>query len=153
VTGQISSTPTTQRTRKSTESRYSADDVRAAIEISPSRAENKNSITIQVRATGAFFRFQPIRDPQQPRIWCVSVRQCSSGGVLDENGLGWIDRPGTAQANLAEMIEVIRTDVGAWLAEPARHDLCRWVLTTEPLATAAQLAGLSDASTTSRRAE
>jgi hypothetical protein len=57
--------------------------------------------------------------------------------------LGWIDRPGMTQAQLAETIESIRTDIGSWLAEPARRDLCQWLLTAKPLATAAQLANLS----------
>jgi hypothetical protein len=145
VTGQTSATQTAEQAQPvSTDGHIVAANVRSAIEISSSRTDSKNSITVQVRATNAYFRIQPVRDPQQPRIWCVSVRQCSAGGVVDEKGLGWIDRPGTAQAKLAEEIDVIREDVGSWLAHSTRRDLCRWLLTTPPLPTAAELAGRTE---------
>lgn len=148
MTGQMTSNQPAQRARGGIEPRYSAANLNAAIEISPSRTESKHTITFQVRQTGAYFRIQPVRDPQQPRFWCAVVRQCSSGGILDESMLGWIDRPGMLQAALAESIEAIRTDLGGWLADPARRDLCDWLLTAEPMATAAQLAGIPDVSTT-----
>jgi hypothetical protein len=150
VTGQITSNRPGQRARGSVEPRHSAATLNAALEISPSRAESKHSITFQVRETGSFFRIQPVRDPNQPRFWCASVRQCSSGGILDEAMIGWIDRPGMTQAQLSELIEVIRADLGNWLAEPARRDLCDWLLTAKPLATAAQLAGVRDVAPRSR---
>lgn len=147
MTGQTSPAKIAQEDQPvATDGHLAAADVHSAIGICPLKSENRNSITIHVRASNAYFRVQPVRDPQQPRMWCVSVRQCSAGGVVDENGLGWIDRPGTVQAKLAEVIDVIREDVGSWMTHSTRRDLCRWLLTTPPLATPAQLAGLANTS-------
>jgi hypothetical protein len=123
-----------------------AVEVRDALTVIPSRSETKYGITVQMRGTGAHFRIQPVRDPRQPRFWCVSVRQCSADGALDNAGLAWIDRPSTTRAELAATIDAIRDDVGGWLANPARNALCRWLLTADPLPTAAQFAGVAQPS-------
>lgn len=145
VTGQIASGQATLSTPSpaAIDRHDAADDVRDAIEVMATRAESRTAITIRVRQTQAHFRITPERDPQQPRLWCVSVRQCASGGTLTTSGLVWIDRPGMSRTELAETIDTIRGDIGGWLTAPARRDLCRWLLTAEPLPTPAIAAGLS----------
>ncbi len=120
-----------------------ADALSEALELLPTRAESKFGISLKIRESGTQFRFAPARDPNQPRLWCVSVRRCSPGGMLDTAGPVWIDRPGQTRTDIAEMIETIRADIGNWLATPVRRDLCRWLLTATPAPTAAIAAGLS----------
>lgn len=120
-----------------------ADALSDAVELLPSKAESKFGISLKVRESGAQFRFTPARDPHQPRFWCVSVRRCSPGGMLDTSGPVWIDRPGHSRTDVAEIIEAIRIDIGNWLATPLRRDLCHWLLTADPAPTAAIAAGLS----------
>lgn len=119
-----------------------ASDVRDAIEVLPSKAESRNSITIRVLDTNAHFRIAQVRDPQQPRLWCVAVRQCSAGGVLDASGFGWVDRPGTSRTELAATIDSIRDDISGWLCADGRNELRQWLLTVAPVPTPAEAIGL-----------
>lgn len=121
-----------------------AEALSEALEVLPTRAESKFGINLKVRDSGAQFRLTPTRDPHQPRFWCVSVRRCSPGGMLDTTGPIWIDRPGRSRTEVAEAIETIRIDIGSWLATPPRRDLCRWLLTATPAPTAAVAAGLPE---------
>lgn len=130
-----------------TSSQAAARDIHDAIEVLPSKADGKHTITLQIRHTGAFFRIQPVRDPQQPRLWCVAVRLCSSGGMLEASKLGWVDRPGASRTEIADTIDAIRDDIAGWLATPTRHELCRWLLTAAPVPTPAEAAGLPQPST------
>lgn len=120
-----------------------ADALSEALELLSSKAESKFGINLKVRESGTQFRLAPARDPNQPRLWCVSVRRCSPGGMLDTAGPVWIDRPGRSRTDIAELIETIRVDIGNWLATPVRRDLCHWILTATPAPTAAIAAGLS----------
>jgi hypothetical protein len=150
MTGQAThERPTATRTSaKLTSEQFTAGALAAAIEVLPPKAEGKLTINLKVAATGTLFRISPARDPRAPRLWCVAVRQCSSGGILDPTGPAWIDRPGTSWAELADVIETIRADIGLWLGKPVRRDLCRWLLTEPPAATAAVAAGIPGRSTT-----
>ena len=121
-----------------------------ALELLPSRAESKFGINLKVRASETQFRLAPARDPHQPRLWCVAIRRCSPGGMLDTSGPIWIDRPGRSRTDVAEIIESIRVDIGGWLAAPVRRDLCDWLLTAAPAPSVASAAGLPDRSTSQR---
>jgi len=144
MTGQIAPKPpnSAQPRQRVTARQLTAEALLDALEVLPSRAESKFGINLKVRDSGTQFRFTPARDPNQPRLWCVSVRRCSPGGMLDSAGPVWIDRPGRSRTDVAEIIETIRIDIGAWLATPLRRDLCRWLLTATPAPTAAIAAGL-----------
>ena len=122
---------TTQPSR--THPKWTSTALTEAIEVLPPKTDAKLTINFKVHETGALYRISPARDPRAPRLWCVSVRQCSAGGAPAAAGQTWIDRPGQTWAELAAVIEAIRADLGTWLATPARRDLCRWLLTEPPL--------------------
>jgi hypothetical protein len=121
-----------------------------ALEVLPSKAESKFSISLKVRDSGALFRFLPARDPRQPRLWCITVRRCLVSGILDTSEPVWIDRPGRSQSDIAVAIEAIRVEIGAWLAAPTRRDLCHWLLTATPAPTVAIAMGLPKVPTSQR---
>ena len=145
VTSQtVSQIPNETRPRQRVAARLlTAEALSEALEILPAKAESKFGISVKVRESGAHFRFIPARDPNQPRLWCVSVQRCSPGGMLDRSGPIWIDRPGRERPDIAELIETIRADIGHWLATPLRRDLCHWLLTARPVPTVATGASLS----------
>jgi hypothetical protein len=99
---------------------------------------SKLVIDLKVRATGSCFRVSPERDPRQPRLWCVSVRQCGPGSGPVTDGPVWIDRPGLAWADLVALMQTLCTDLADWLAWPNRAELYRWLLTAAPVPSAAQ---------------
>lgn len=113
-----------------------------SIAVLEDKASGKLTIALLVRETQAKFHIAPIRDPQQPRLWCVGVRQCSDAGMVDPAGPVWIDRPGQSWAELATLIETIRTDVGSWLSTPARRALATWLLSATPAPSVAEAAGI-----------
>ncbi len=127
-----------------------AEALSEAVELLPAKAESKFGMNLKVIESGTQFRFAPARDPHQPRLWCVSVRRCSPGGMLDGSGPVWMDRPSRSRTDVAEIIETIRADIGGWLATPQRRDLCRWMLTADPAPSVATAAGLPERHTPPR---
>lgn len=113
-----------------------------AIEVA-SKAEGRYIIDLTVRATGTHFRIAPARDPRQPRLWCIGVRQRTPGGVEDQTGMTWIERPGRTWAELIAVLEPLRSEVLDWLAKPDRAALCRWMLTAPPLAPISTFPGVA----------
>lgn len=114
------------------EAQIAAEAVSTAIEILPAKGASKLTIDLKVTATGALFRIAPVRDPQEPRFWCVAVRKCVTGGMVDASEPTWVDRPGHPWAELGGMIDAIRDDVCGWLDTTDRRALRVWLLTAAP---------------------
>jgi len=87
---------------------------------------------IKVIATGARFLVIPHRDPQQPRLWCVVVAKCASGGLVDLSEAGYIAQRHLSRDELADALAAIRANLDAWLSEPLRQPLTEWLLTSPP---------------------
>lgn len=133
----ITQTPNTREQRVT--ATPSASALAAAIEV-VGTSDGKYTFDVKVLATGAKFRVAPSRDPRQPRLWCISVRQCSAVAMPDPDSPMWIDRPGVPWADMPEAIDAVRADVASWLVSPTRSDLCRWLLNAAPTPTAAAIA-------------
>jgi hypothetical protein len=73
-------------------------------------------------------RVLPLRDPDQPRFWCVVVVRCTAGGLPDRSQPPWVGRRGLRREELSETMEAIRADPSAWLAQPEQTELREWVL-------------------------
>jgi hypothetical protein len=93
--------------------------------------------TMKTAANGFLHRVLPLRDPDQPRFWCVVVVRCTAGGLPDRSAPAWIGRRGLRRDELSETMGAIRADLSAWLAETTQAQLREWVLTpgAEPTAT------------------
>lgn len=131
-TAQGTTTPRKQQAGSS----FSASTLASEIEVLAT-SDGKYTFDVKVLATGAKFRVSPTRDPQQPRFWCISVRQCSSVAMPDPASPIWMDRPGIPWAEMPDTIEAIRADVASWLTKPDRAALCQWLMTAAPAPTAA----------------
>src|SRR5215207_2841413 len=53
------------------------------VEVVEERNADAYGFTIKVLANGLLHRILPVRDPHQPRFWCVVVFRCSPGGIPD----------------------------------------------------------------------
>jgi hypothetical protein len=84
--------------------------------------------TMKTPANGLLHRVLPLRDPDQPRLWCVVVVRCSPGGLPDRSEGAWIGARGLRRDELAETLGAIRSDLAAWLAADAQARLREWVL-------------------------
>ena len=109
-------------------------DDAVAIEVVEERDPQAYGFTIKTRANGLLHRVLPLRDPRQPRFWCVVVYRCSSGGLADISEQPWIGSRGLLREDLKATMAAIRADPSAWLAEAAHGQLRDWLLT--PVGTA-----------------
>jgi len=104
-------------------------DDASAIEIVPERDAHVYGFTIKTAANPFLHRVTPLRDPSQPRFWCVVVFRCTAGGLPDKDELPWISKRQLRREELAETMQAIRTDPVAWLDEAANAELRAWILT------------------------
>lgn len=92
--------------------------------------------TVRVRANGLLHRIAPMRDPRQPRFWCVVVFRLSAVGFADEAERHWVGPGGLRREELKETLGGIRADPSAWLAAPAHRALRAWMLDPDATPTA-----------------
>ena len=116
-------------------------DDASAIEIVQERDAQVYGFTIKTANNTFLHRVTPLRDPDQPRFWCVVVFRCTAGGLPDKNEPAWICRRQLRREDLAETMKAIRADPVAWLAEEGNTELREWILsptaTLSPLPSAA----------------
>ncbi len=114
------------------DARSTVETPASPIEVLPAKGAGRLAIDLKVTTTGTLFRISPARDPQEPRLWCIAVHKCVTGGMVDTSAPTWIDRPGHPRADLATMIAVIRDDVIGWLTVADRRPLYTWLLSAQP---------------------
>lgn len=112
------------------EQAVAAEDVGLAVDVEIVEERNADAygFTVKVRANGLLHRILPVRDPRQPRFWCVVVFRCSPGGVPDAEERPWIGPGGLRREDLKETMGAIRADPSSWLAEVAHGQLRDWML-------------------------
>ena len=63
------------------------------------------------------YRVAPVRDPSQPRFWCLAAFECSSCGIPVSGSAIWAGWWGSAQMELPAILDTIKADADAWLAD------------------------------------
>ena len=84
--------------------------------------------TMKTVANEILHRVLPLRDPDQPRFWCIVVVRCTAGGLPDRSQPPWVGRRGLRREDLSETMGAIRADLSAWLAQPEQTELRALVL-------------------------
>lgn len=84
--------------------------------------------TMKTAANDCLHRVLPLRDPDQPRFWCVVVVRCTPGGLPDRSQPPWVGQRGLRREELSDTMGAIRADLSAWLAHPEQLELRRMVL-------------------------
>jgi hypothetical protein len=121
------------------------------VEVVEERNADAYGFTVKVLANGLLHRILPVRDPHQPRFWCVVVFRCSPGGVPDASEQPWVGPGGLRREELKDIMSAIRANPSSWLAETAHGQLRDWMLA--PGAAEAPAARRSNAATTQPSAE
>jgi hypothetical protein len=85
--------------------------------------------SFKVLATGALFRCQIMRNPNQPRFWCITIFLCLDGGSPDTEQPRWLSNDRFNREEMPGALEAVRSNLAGWLAEPSRAELRKWVLT------------------------
>ena len=115
------------------------------VEVVEERNADAYGFTVKVLANGLLHRILPVRDPHQPRFWCVVVFRCSPGGVPDASEQPWVGPGGLRREELKDTMSAIRANPSSWLAETAHGQLRDWMLA--PAAAEAPAARRSNAAT------
>lgn len=102
------------------------------VEVVDERNADAYGFTVKVLANGLLHRILPVRDPHQPRFWCVVVFRCSPGGIPDASEQPWVGLGGLRREELKETMSAIRADPSSWLAETAHGQLRDWMLAPGP---------------------
>ncbi len=101
------------------------DDV---VDVVEARGSDGFGFHFKVRANGRVYRFEPARDPRQPRYWCFRVYRCMPGGMVDMTERPWLSAGGMTREELPAAAQAVRTDPNAWLAAEPLRQLRHWVL-------------------------
>jgi hypothetical protein len=107
------------------------DDSRiAAIEM---RGSAGLGVFLRVGDDQRVFRVAPVRDPRQPRFWCLAAFECSSCGIPLTGDAIWAGWWGSASKELPALLDALRgTDV-AWPRDADGEALRQVLLQTRPL--------------------
>ena len=62
------------------------------------------------------YRVAPVRDPNQPRFWCLAAFECSSCGIPVSGSAIWAGWWGSSQIELPGLLNAIKEDTDGWLA-------------------------------------
>jgi hypothetical protein len=102
------------------------------VEVVDERNADAYGFIVKVLANGLLHRIVPVRDPDQPRFWCVVVFRCTPGGIPDATEQPWVGLGGLRREELKETMSAIRADPTSWLAETAHSQLRDWMLAAGP---------------------
>jgi hypothetical protein len=72
-------------------------------------------VFLRVEDEQRLYRLAPVRDPNQPRFWCLAAFECSSCGIPVTGSAIWAGWWGSSQGDLSGLLETIKTDVERWL--------------------------------------
>lgn len=72
---------------------------------------------LRINEDQRLYRVAPVRDPNQPRFWCLAAFECSSCGIPVTGTAIWAGSWGSAHHELSGLLDAIKEDADAWLAE------------------------------------
>ena len=78
------------------------------------------------------YRVAPVRDPNQPRFWCLAAFECSSCGIPVTGSAVWAGWWGSSQGDLSALLETIKSDVAGWLTAEQCAELRALLLQPRP---------------------
>ena len=89
------------------------DDLR--VQVIELRGNGGLGVFLRVGDDQRLYRVAPVRDPNQPRFWCLAAFECSSCGIPVSGSAIWAGWWGSSQIELPKLLDAIKEDAGAWL--------------------------------------
>lgn len=99
------------------------DDLR--IQVVELRGASGLGVFLRVEDEQRVFRVAPVRDPRQPRFWCLAAYECSACGIPITGDAIWAGWWGSSPSELPRLIEKIRANASLWLHEAQCTELRR----------------------------
>jgi hypothetical protein len=95
------------------------------IQVVELRGASGLGVFLRVEDEQRVFRVAPVRDPRQPRFWCLAAYECSACGIPITGDAIWAGWWGSAPSELPRLIEKIRANASLWLHEAQCTELRR----------------------------
>lgn len=102
------------------------------IEIVVPRAPEGLSIVLKPRHGARLYRVVPVRDPDQPRFWCLIVLRCTRAGAVEAEERPWVVATGLVREALPQVLAEIQGDLETWLDSADRAGLREWLMQELP---------------------
>lgn len=71
-------------------------------------------VFLRVGEDQRLFRVAPVRDPRQPRFWCLAAYECSACGIPLTGDAIWAGWWGSAPGELPALLDALRRDGPTW---------------------------------------
>lgn len=101
------------------------------IDVVVPRAPEGLSLILKPHHGARLYRVVPVRDPEQPRFWCLVVLRCTRTGGVEEGVAPWFVAGKLTRDDLPKRLAEIQADLDGWLARDGNGALRAWLL--EPL--------------------
>lgn len=99
------------------------DDLR--IQVVELRGANGLGVFLRVEDDQRVYRVAPVRDPNQPRFWCLAAFECSACGIPITGDAIWAGWWGSSPSDLPRLLDRIRANVALWLRDAQCTELHR----------------------------
>jgi hypothetical protein len=109
-----------------------AGDRPLRVEVVEPRTAGGLGVFLRIGGEARLTRVAPVRDPRQPRFWCLAAFECSSCGIPVSGDAVWAGFWGSSQPSLAEILGTIRKDAAAWLEREECRELRAILLRPRP---------------------
>jgi hypothetical protein len=98
-----------------------------SFEIADLRVPEGLALYIRANPSNWLFRVAPVRDPDQPRLWCLFVEQCSRIGVTGGTFEQHVSMRGMSRQELLDTLTEIRSAPESWLSGTDQRELSSWL--------------------------
>jgi hypothetical protein len=102
------------------------------IDVVVPRAPEGLSLVLKPKHGARLYRIVPVRDPEQPRFWCMIVLRCSRAGAVEADEAPWVIGNGLTREQLPQILAEIQADLNGWLDHDERRELREWLLQQLP---------------------
>jgi hypothetical protein len=102
------------------------------IDVVAPRAPEGLSLVLKPHHGARLYRIVPVRDPNQPRFWCLIVLRCNRSGAVEAGEDPWIVSSGLTRDQLPASLADIQNNLSEWLAHEDRQALKAWLLEMLP---------------------
>lgn len=110
------------------------------IQVVELRGASGLGVFLRVEGEQRVYRVAPVRDPSQPRFWCLAAFECSACGIPITGDAIWAGWWGSTPADLPRLLDRIRANAALWLRDAQCTELHRILVASRRPATAAYLA-------------
>jgi hypothetical protein len=95
------------------------------IQVVELRGASGLGVFLRVEDDQRVYRVAPVRDPSQPRFWCLAAFECSACGIPITGDAIWAGWWGSSPSDLPRLLDRIRANAALWLRDAQCTELHR----------------------------